>query len=335
MPEKFNRYRTYGQKLISLYTRLLFSQEKHSLTDLSKFLDCSKQNVLKLVEDIEQAYLVTIEKSMAGNRRYFQIKRESLPPVNLTEHEIFTLQMCQVFTRHLMGKQQFENSINTLYKSLSLFSKNSSMALSHFGSITLGSIDYTPHQDSIRILIEAMNGKKVCKINYKRIGAEHSKVFYIKPLKLFSYKDTIYLHARMAKYPGKKYIEPDFDPLLAVHRILSVEKTETVFVFPDDYNFEKIFVKNFGVIKDEAFKVEIDLTGYAAQYVSERVWSADQKITPLKGGGIKIVFSTSSEAEIITWILSFGTEAKVIKPKWLKEGIKMIIRKMITNYEKQ
>jgi len=42
MPRKKDIYSSYGQKLISLFAKLLFTGESHSLTDLSRMLGCSK-----------------------------------------------------------------------------------------------------------------------------------------------------------------------------------------------------------------------------------------------------------------------------------------------------
>ena len=39
---------------------------------------------------------------------------------------------------------------------------------------------------------------------------------------------------------------------------------------PGDFDFEKAFNQHFGVIKEEAFEVEVAFTGWAAAYVAER-----------------------------------------------------------------
>ena len=44
-----------------------------------------------------------------------------------------------------------------------------------------------------------------------------------------------------------------------------------------------MFKQNFGVIKEDAFEVEVEFTGWAAKYVSERIWSPDQKIVQNNG----------------------------------------------------
>ncbi len=75
MPEKLSPYMSYGEKLISLFARLMFSGQSHSLTQLSKMLHCSKQTVLRLVNDIRKSYGVDIEESMQGNKRYYRLKK--------------------------------------------------------------------------------------------------------------------------------------------------------------------------------------------------------------------------------------------------------------------
>ena len=181
-------------------------------------------------------------------------------------------------------------------------------------------------------LIEAMEAKKTCKVTYKAIMRNRAKTYYIDPLKIFSYKDTIYLHAQIASSPGEDFVEPDFDPLLAIHRFKKVEMTERDFECPKDYDFEKVFNRNFGVMKDEPFVVEIEFTGWAARYVEERIWSPDQKISKIDDDKICLTFTASSEPELIGWLLYFGEEARLIKPKGLVGDLAEKTKKMAALY---
>jgi len=90
MPEKFDLYKSYGEKLIGLFVRLLFSGERHSLTELAQMLDCSKQTVLRLIDNIRKSYGVNIEETKEGNRSYYQIRKpvSSLKNIPLTEAEL-------------------------------------------------------------------------------------------------------------------------------------------------------------------------------------------------------------------------------------------------------
>ncbi len=334
MPEKFDLYKSYGEKLIGLFVRLLFSGERHSLTELAQMLDCSKQTVLRLLDNIRKSYGVNIEETKEGNRSFYRIKKPvaSLKSIPLSDVELQSLLMCKSFTQYLIGKKLYEEATQAIFKSKAVLADGKHVGECHFTAFRPGTIDYTSKHQIIHTLIEAMEKQKVCKLTYQAIDSPNPKTFHIKPLKLFSYHDAVYLHAQKAKEPGKPYRTPKFDPLLAVHRMKSVEMTDIKFQ-PDKFDFEKTFNQHFGVIKDDVFEVEVAFTGWSAAYVAERIWSPDQKI--IKKGKNKIIlkFTASSEPELLSWLLSFGEEATLIKPDWLVKGIKSKITKLVDCYK--
>lgn len=334
MSEKLDIYRSYGQKLLSLFVKLMFSGERYSLTELARSLNCSKQTVIRLLNDIRMSYGLDIEETFQGNRKYCRIKRPAShpPAIPITEPELRTLQMCRDFTEHLLGKPLYEEATRALMKSQALMPGDDNMFASHFASFRPGSIDYTPHQETIRTLIAAMDQKKICHLTYQAIGNKKDKDFFIKPLKLFSHHDALYLHALKAHTPGVPYRTPKFDPLLAIHRIKSVELTDRPFEPPKNFDFEKVFNSHFGVMKDETFEVEVEFTGWSARYVAERIWSPDQEITRKDEETIILTFTASSEPEFTAWLLSFGVEGRLLKPDWLVSEIKRSINGMTRNY---
>lgn len=308
----------------------MFSQEKYSLTELAGFLNCSKQTVLRLLDDIERSWKVEIEDIREGNRKYVRIKKPARiqPWATLTERELALLQMCQAFALHLLGRRQFEEAALALHKSKALLPSETGPLCDHFGTIRCGTIDYSPHQEAVYTLLEAMQSQKVCRVDYQAIGRTTPKTLYVKPLRIFSHRDTVYLHARLAKAPGKPYKEPVFDPILPIHRMKKVELTERSFEFPPDYNFEKAFNREFGLIKEKAFQVEAVFSGWSARFVAERIWSPDQKIESLDQDKIKLTFTASSEPEVLSWLLSYGEEVELLKPEHLLSELGSKIRKM-------
>ena len=78
--------------------------------------------------------------------------------------------------------------------------------------------------------------------------------------------------------------------------------------------------------------MRVEFTGWAAKYVAERIWSPDQKITKKKGGNIVLTFTASSKPELISWLLSFGGEAKLLKPKWLVDDVREAVNRMQKGY---
>ncbi len=336
MSQKTYSDRDHGQKVIELFFKLFFSPYEYSLTELARELECSKQTIGRIVDKINSSTEgIKIEDFIKNRKRFFRIRKEKIPAkeMNLSQSEYGILQMCCAFTQHLIGKEIFDQALNALGKSQVLIKNRETVSAKHFGAFTPGTIDYSDHQQIIKDLITGMENRKVCKITYKSIWNQESKTFYIKPLKLFSKYDTIYLHAQMAKAPGKVYKAPKFDPLLVIHRIETLEITKTSFKFPDNFDFEKTFNQTFGVMKEDSFQARIEFSGYAAKHVKERIWSHDQIIDEKGNGVLELTFTATSGIEILSWVLSFGHEARVLEPDWFVEEIQEEVKKMYELYK--
>jgi len=337
MQEKISPDRTRGMNLISLFAKLFFSGREYSLIGLAKELGCSKQTVLSLVEELEQQHWIIIDSELRGGRRYYRMRKAGVGKARmaLTDEELDVLLMCRAFTGHLLGRDQFDTAMSAIHKSRQMMDSSGGSEAGEtdgwgaglagdapFGIYRPGAIDYTPHQKHWHTLIEAMEKGRVCEITYRKVQDKKAKRSRIKPLKIFSHRENIYVHARYAKMPGELFKPAGYDPLLALHRIQSVEMTDTPFKPPTDYDFEKVFNQHFGIMKGRKFKVKAELTGWAAGYMAERRLSPDQKITRKRGGVMWFEFTATSEPEVINWVLSFGVEARLLEPVELVEKLK-------------
>ncbi|MEA3222974.1 MAG: WYL domain-containing protein [Thermodesulfobacteriota bacterium] len=61
------------------------------------------------------------------------------------------------------------------------------------------------------------------------------------------------------------------------------------------------------------------LKGLNKCVVAERIWSPDQKIIKKGKGKVRLILNASSEPELTTWLLSFGDEARLLKPEYLQK----------------
>jgi len=327
MQTKKSPDRSYGEKLINLFAKLLFSGERHSLTALAKTLGCSKQTVLRLIDDITMAYDIRIRDEMRGNRKYVWIERrrgvEAAALLSESEHR--TLQMCRAFTEHLLGSKTFKDMEHAVEKSGHHLPAGMEPGEPAFGVIRTGVIDYTAHEGILRTLIDGMDRRRVCEIGYRNITGKATKTFRIKPLKVFAHRESVYIHARLAKTPGKPYKTPKYDPLLALQRFQSAALTDTPFHRPANYDFDKVMNQGFGVWTQKKFRVVLELTGWAASLARERVWSPGQEVVD-DGDVTRLSFWSTSEPEVTALVLSFGSCARVVGP----EDIRITVRDMLS-----
>lgn len=324
----------HGEKLIRLFSELYFSGQRRSLSELAYKLHCAKPTVTRLIDRIDSD-IIKVYEEVENREKYYYIPRPDKirRPMTMSQSELTMLYMCQAFTRHLLGDELLRESEKAIHKSSTLAAEFS--GTDHFAAFLPGTIDYTPRQNDIRQLMKAMDEKKICEVVYRKPLEDSGKTFFIKPYKLFSYNNALYLHAGMARPPDAKIMKYTFDPLLAVHRFEEVTMTDRKFVFPQKYNFEKHFNQEFGIIKDNTFTVKLELEGYAAAYARERRFSPDQRIRKNKNGKYILTFTASSEPEVLAWVLSHGAEVKVLSPDWLLGGVKKIVDSISRLYIKK
>ncbi len=341
MPRKLNQDGTYGQKLVTLFARLLFSGEWLSLTDLAAELDCSKQTVLRLVDDITLSYRIALESELRAGRRYFRIRRSvpAEPAAMLTPQEMDALLMCRAFTRHLLGRRGYSEAERALAKTSQLLAggagtmADGDLGASRFGVFRPGSIDYTPYLGFLQTVTEAMQERRVCEAEYRKPGERRPKTFRFKPLKVFSWRETIYVHGRYAAMPGRKFKDPGHDPLWALQRFQDVRKTDTRFKPPADYDFEKALNREFGMLRGDPFRVVAEFSGWAADYVAEREWSPGQLLEWLPGGRLRLGYDAVSMPEVVTWVIGFGKLCRAIAPPALLVAIDERLRETAAVYD--
>ncbi len=339
MPRKRSPDTSYGQKLVTLFARLLFSGEWHGLAGLARELDCSKQTVLRLIDDITLSYHIKLETDLRGGRRYFRIRRSvpAEPAAMLTPQEMDALLMCRAFTRHLLGNDGFQQAERALVKASQLLAdddgEDGALGGSRFGVFRPGSIDYTPYLGYLQTVTEAMRERLVCEATYRRPGQRRAKTFRFKPLKVFSWRETIYVHGRYAAMPGQKFQDPGHDPLWALQRFKDLRKTDVAFKPPADYDFEKALNLEFGMLRGDPFRVVAEFTDWAADYVAERQWSPGQTLEWLPGGVLRLSYDAVSLPEVVTWVLSFGAMCRAIGPAELVQGVKARLAEVEAVYD--
>jgi proteasome accessory factor B len=102
-----------------------------------------------------------------------------------------------------------------------------------------------------------------------------------------------------------------------------VKLTGKTFERPQKFSLEKRLRDSFGVHSGEGeYEVVIRFNARAADYVREKKWHESQHLRELKGGGVELRMKLSSLMEIERWILSWGGDATVVKPRELVEAVR-------------
>jgi predicted DNA-binding transcriptional regulator YafY len=109
-----------------------------------------------------------------------------------------------------------------------------------------------------------------------------------------------------------------------------VKPTGKTFQRPEKFSLEKRLRDSFGVHSGEGdYDVVIQFNDRVADLIREKKWHESQQLRELKGGGAELRLKLSSLLEIERWVLSWGGDAKVLKPRELVEAVRQAAEKIL------
>jgi predicted DNA-binding transcriptional regulator YafY len=119
-----------------------------------------------------------------------------------------------------------------------------------------------------------------------------------------------------------------------VDRMQKIKMTEESFRAPLGFSLESYLRHSFGMFREELVRVKVRFHKSLTRYLLERRWHPSQKNKKLKDGSLELTFEVAGTKEIRTWIMGFGSLAKVLEPVSLMKEIKDELGKSLKSYAK-
>ncbi len=349
MPEKKSR-RNKNQKILHLYGILMFSHQEHSLKSLAKRLRCSKQTVLRYLDDIEMSAKGKLIRGKYDNgEHYYQMTQIPLRPnVSLNPEHIQHLLMCHDLLTHLLPDgmaEEISSIIGHTTVLLDDFNNRDRALRSMFSAKAAeGKIDYDRHEMVISTLKQGIAKSRICSISYESSLDGRPIQLSIAPISLMTYKGGLYvelqtiewkdagmIHLSIARMTGAFVPVPQEIRILAIHRIIDIEMTTTPF---EPIKEKRKKEKNvFGIRLEKPFQVKIAFRAQVAGYICKRTWSSEQEIVENKEGGVILTMLAGNKDEVFSWILSFGLQARIIEPENLRLAMLNHVSELCRSYE--
>ncbi|MGH7848098.1 MAG: helix-turn-helix transcriptional regulator, partial [Candidatus Binatia bacterium] len=110
--------------------------------------------------------------------------------------------------------------------------------------------------------------------------------------------------------------------LFAVERIRSITLTDHPYQMPLGFDVQEYVQDALMVMRGRRIEVELLFSKTAAPWVKDKLWHGSQEITALKDGRLRLTLKVADTTELVGWILSFGSQARVVRPDGLKQKLK-------------
>lgn len=324
-----------GQSLMRQWNLLKALQSVYfgiSADELAIRLDCSQRQILRDLKILRQlGFPISFEQRDFG-KRFWKLSRHFIESDRLlfTPTELISVYLSQKLLSPLSGTQFGEGLASLLEKikamlpapTLEYFSKLEEHLLVKSAVFNT----YAAHDKVIRLLTRAVQDSQTIRIIYQSIRHPQPYETLYQPYGLVFFDGDLYCIGWMERY--------DEIRTLKVSRILSAESTGQSFRRPADFSLVRHVQDSFGIFSESAAprKIRIRFDGWAAANVRETRRHPSQTILKDSGDTLIAQFEITPTVELLRWILSFGSKARVLSPRPFVQKVEKELQQMLQQY---
>jgi predicted DNA-binding transcriptional regulator YafY len=314
-------------KLLSLIER---NNNGLRVTDMAEQLGTTPRAIYRDLEVLEKLP-VQLYTDKNGKESFWKVdpdyrNRLSIP---FSLSELLSLYLAQDSIRPLDGTV-FSDSLQSLFEKLwavlpkPLFREMVGLRKSFLSGIPAQK-NYGDYREFVKVIQEAIEGRKVLQLLY------HPRDQSPAERRVNPY--AIHLHNGSLYVIGHCHLRKDIRTFV-VDRMQKIKLTEDSFARPLGFSLESYLRHSFGMFTEESVRVKVRFHKSLTRYLLERRWHPSQKNKKLKDGSLELAFEVAGTKEIKTWIMGFGSLAKVLEPASLVQEIKDDLGKALKSYGK-
>jgi proteasome accessory factor B len=293
-------------------------------TRLAAELEVSTKSIARDLEFMRDRLNLPLEYVPQKNGYHYTEEVSAFPTMQITEGEIFALVVAEKALQQYRGTS-FEKPLLGAIKKIE-------QSLPETISLNLADIDQTIsfrtraeqilNLEIFDALAKATSRRQQVEMTYRKAGEQKSETRLIDPYHLANINGEWYLFA----FDHARNDVRTFAPA----RVSSVKATGKTFPRPERFSLEQRLRDSFGVHSGGGrYDVVIRFNARVADYVREKKWHGSQQLKELKGGGVELRLQLSDLGEIQRWVLGWGGDAAVVKPKELIEAVRASARKIL------
>lgn len=213
-------------------------------------------------------------------------------------------------------QKRFTSLLDTMVKDPDTWESRIRILDTHYRAVEKGIFSF---------LTMAIARKRVITFEYTdSAGCTSSRV--VSPQQLVRYKDNWYLDAWCHSASKPRIFS--LDMITNIHyKNLSYQTISSDIC-------KETYATSYGIFsgKPTAMAV-INFTGKAARYVKREKWHPLQQLKDVNATTVQLRIPYNNPTELLSMILYWGSEAKVIGPQPLRDEITAITKRMVENYE--
>jgi predicted DNA-binding transcriptional regulator YafY len=310
-------------RMLRIHQELQANRFPNSAT-LSRDMEISAKTVHRDVEFMRDRLALPIEWHSVRNGYYYTKPVANFPSMTFTEGELVALVVAEkalqqyrgtTFEKPLLSaiKKMEESLPDTISLSLTDIEQTISFRTSAEQVLDLEIFD---------ALAKATAAHKQIEFTYRKPGEKQTEQRRVDPYHLANINGEWYLFAY-------DHLRKDIRTFVPA-RIKSIKQTGKSFSRVAGFSLEQRLRDSFGVHSGkDKFDVVLRFNDKAADYIREKRWHDSQELKELKAGAVELRMKLSSLAEVERWVLSWGGNATVSKPKELADSVREAAKRLL------
>ena len=180
--------------------------------------------------------------------------------------------------------------------------------------------------DVTRRLFDAVRDRRVVEMGYFSASSNRSKAYVVQPYQLALAQGGVYLIAWV----------PPYDEF----RTFATERIERLAVREETFARTRslpatLFGSSLGVFSGEPAPVTVEFEARAAMFVRGRTWHPSQVADELPDGRLRLTLCVTHDWALRSWVLGFGSAARVTAPAALAQAIVEECGAMLKGYREE
>jgi proteasome accessory factor B len=295
-------------------------------TRLAAELEVSTKSIHRDLEFMRDRLELPLEFDPRRNGYHYTQEVSAFPTLQITEGELFALLVAEKALQQYRGTN-FEKPLLSAFKKMAA-------ALPDTVSLNLAdwekTISFRTSAEPILnlevfdTLARATAQHRQIEIGYRKPGRSQPEPRLVDPYHLANINGEWFLFAF-------DHLRKDVRTFVPA-RIQSVRLTGRTFPRPQGFSLDQRLRDSFGVHSPEGdYDVVIRFSRAVADYIREKRWHASQQLRERKDGGVELRLRLSSLGEIERWVLGWGGQAVVLRPRELADRVQHAARQILTS----
>jgi predicted DNA-binding transcriptional regulator YafY len=321
--EKVGHSRPPLERMLRIHQSIQ-SGDYPSVPVLAEQLEVSQKTIHRDLEFMRDRLQLPLEFDRLRVGWHYTQEVSAFPTMQITEGELFALVVAEKALQQYRGTSFEQPLLSALKKMQKALPETISVDLAELERTISFTTRVEPLLDLAVFdkLTKATANRQQLELCYRKPGQRQPETRIVDPYHLANINGEWFLFAF-------DHLRRDIRTFVPA-RIKTLKTTGKSFPKPRQFSLEERLRDSFGVHSGKGrFDVVIRFNEHVADYIREKKWHDSQQLRELKNGGLQLQLELSSLGEVERWVLSWGGNATVIRPRVLADSVRSAAKKLL------